>query len=188
MVEQVLKELFFAFWFFGPAGLANVFAFASGKIKFLRPYNYPVDFGLRIRGKRILGSHKTIRGFVVGTILAILGVYTQVLFYNTMPWQQVVLPINYNEINPILLGFLLGFGALLGDAIKSFFKRQWGIQPGRSWVPFDQIDYIVGGIALSYFYYPLEWYQYVLIAFMWVVIHPLGTFIGYLLKLKRKPL
>jgi CDP-2,3-bis-(O-geranylgeranyl)-sn-glycerol synthase len=188
MIEQILKEIFLAFWFFAPAGLANVFAFASGKIKALRPYNYPVDFGLRIRGKRILGSHKTIRGFVIGTIVAILGVYLQVLFYNVIPGMPTITPVNYNEVNPVLLGFLLGFGALLGDAVKSFFKRQAGVQPGRSWVPFDQVDYIVGGIVLSYFYYPLMWYQYLLIAVMWVVIHPLGTFVGYLLKLKRKPL
>lgn len=188
MVEQILKELFFAFWFFGPAGLANVIAFGSGKIKFLKPYNYPVDLGLRFRGKRVLGSHKTIRGFVFGTAFAIIGTFIQVFFYNTLAWQREVLPLNYNEVNPLLLGFLLGFGALLGDAIKSFFKRQMGIQPGRSWVPFDQIDYIIGGIALSYLYVPLAWYQYLLITMMWVVIHPATTFLGYLLKLKRKPL
>lgn len=188
MVEQLLKELFFAFWFFAPAGLANVFAFASGKIKLLKPYNYPVDFGFRFRGKRILGSHKTIRGFVCGTVLAIIGAYLQIFFYNTIAWQREVLPINYNDVNPLLLGFLLGFGALLGDAVKSFFKRQRGVQPGRSWVPFDQIDYIIGGIALSYLYIQLEWYQYLLIAVMWVMIHPATTFLGYLLKLKRKPL
>jgi CDP-2,3-bis-(O-geranylgeranyl)-sn-glycerol synthase len=188
MVEQLLKEIFFAFWFFAPAGLANVFAYASGKIRILKPFNQPVDFGLKVRGKRILGSHKTIRGFAVGTFLAIVGVYLQVYFYNIMPWQREILPINYNAINPILLGFLLGFGALLGDAVKSFFKRQWGVQPGQSWVPFDQVDYILGGCVLSFFYFPLEWYQYILIGIMWVVIHPAATFLGYLVKLNRKPL
>jgi CDP-2,3-bis-(O-geranylgeranyl)-sn-glycerol synthase len=188
MVEQILKELFFAFWFFAPAGLANVIAFGSGKIKFLRPFSYPVDFGLRFRGKRILGSHKTIRGFLLGTIVAILGVYIQIFLYNTMAWQREILPIDYTVVNPILLGFLLGFGALFGDAVKSFFKRQWGIQPGKSWAPFDQVDFILGGIFLSYFYYPLEWYQYLFILIIWVIIHPTISFLGFLLKFKKAPI
>lgn len=188
MFEQLLKDLFFAFWFFGPAGVSNVIAFASGKIGFLRPFSFPVDLGMRFRGKRILGSHKTIRGFLLGTIGAILTVYLQIFLYSSVPWLRDILVLDYSVINPVLLGFLLGFGALAGDAVKSFFKRQSGIQPGRSWVPFDQIDFILGGIFFSYFYRPLELYQYVLIVFMWIVIHPFTTFIGYLLKLKRKPL
>ncbi len=188
MVEHLLKEIFFAFWFFGPAGLANVVAFGSGKIFFLKPYNYPVDFGLKFQGKRILGSHKTIRGFIFGTLVAIIGVYLQIFFYNNIEWQRSILPINYNEVDPILLGFLLGFGALAGDAVKSFFKRRQNIQPGRSWVPFDQIDFILGGILFTWFYVPLEWYQYILILFMWIIIHPAGTYLGYVLKLKKKPL
>lgn len=184
---NILAALFFAFWFFGPAGLANVCAFASGKIRFLKPFNYPADFGLRFRGKRVLGNHKTIRGFVIGILAAIFGVYLQVFFYNIFPWQQQLLPINYNAINPWLLGFLLGFGALAGDSIKSFFKRQVGIQPGRSWVPFDQIDYIVGGIVFTWFYVSLVWYQYIILFVVWVLIHPLSTYIGFLFKLRHKP-
>ncbi|MGI8420463.1 MAG: CDP-archaeol synthase [Candidatus Levyibacteriota bacterium] len=185
---NILAIVFFAFWFFSPAGLANVCAFASGKIRILRPLNQPVDFYLKFRGKRILGSHKTIRGFIVGILAAIIGVYLQVFFYNIFPWQQKIFPISYNVINPVVLGFLLGFGALAGDAIKSFFKRQMGIQPGRSWFPFDQIDYILGGIVFTWFYVPLVWYQYIVLFFVWFLIHPLATFIGFLFKLRPKPL
>ncbi|MBA3724160.1 MAG: CDP-archaeol synthase [Candidatus Levybacteria bacterium] len=188
MVEQLLKDLFFAFWFFGPAGLANVLAFGSGKAKMLRQFSYPVDCYLKFRGKRILGSHKTVRGFVVGTIAAILAVNLQIFLYQNLAWMRAVLPIDYNVVNPIILGFLLGFGALAGDAIKSFFKRQAGIQPGVSWVPFDQIDFILGGIIFSWFYLQLTLVQYMLILFMWIIIHPLISFLGYVLKLKRKPI
>ena len=185
---NILALLFFAFWFFGPAGLANVLAFASGKIRILRPLNYPVDFGLKLRGKRILGSHKTIRGFVVGIVAAIMGVYLQVFLYTILPWQQQLFPIDYTVVNPVLLGFLLGFGALAGDSVKSFFKRQMGIQPGRSWFPYDQIDYIGGGIVLTWFYVPLAWYEYILIFLVWFLIHPLATFIGFLFKVRHKPI
>lgn len=185
---NVLADIFFAIWFFAPAGLANLCAFASGKIPFLRPYNYPADFGLRIGGKRILGSHKTIRGFIIGIIAGIIGVYIQVWFYQEVTWMQKYFPVHYDVINPIMLGFLLGFGALLGDAVKSFFKRRRGIQPGRSWFPFDQIDYIVGGIALTWFYVPLEGRIYAIMFITWALIHPITTFIGYLFRLRRKPI
>lgn len=188
MVEQLLKELFFAFWFFAPAGLANVIAFGSGKIKFLKPFRYPVDFGLQFRGKRVLGDHKTIRGFLLGTMVAILGVYLQIYFYNNLAWHRAILPLDYNFVNPIILGFLLGFGALFGDAVKSFFKRQVNIAPGKSWAPFDQVDFILGGIVLSYFYYPLEWHHYLFILIVWVIIHPTISFLGYVLKFKRSPI
>ena len=183
-----MKELFFAFWFFGPAGLANITAFASSKIPYLKKFKYPADFNLRINGKRILGNHKTIRGFIVGTLIGIATVYFQIYVYNNSDLLRNILPIDYNAIDPIILGSLLGFGALAGDGIKSFFKRQTGIIPGRSWVPFDQIDYIIGGIVFSWFYIPLTISQYLLLFVVWVLLHPLFTFWGYLLRLRRHPL
>jgi CDP-2,3-bis-(O-geranylgeranyl)-sn-glycerol synthase len=44
----------------------------------------------------------------------------------------------------VLPGFLMGLGALVGDAAKSFLKRQVGIAPGASWLVFDQLDFFVG--------------------------------------------
>jgi len=82
----------------------------------------------------------------------------------------------------------LGFGALFGDTAKSFFKRQKGIQPGRSWFPFDQVDYIVGGVAFSLLYIRLSFVEYILLFIVWFLMHPLTTFVGYLLRLRRKPL
>lgn len=183
-----MKELFFVLWFFAPAGLANMSAFFSSKIRFLKKFNQPVDANLKFRGKRILGSHKTIRGFIFGTLLAIIGVYIEVFLYLKIPFLQTFIPIDYTTINPVLLGFLLGFGALVGDSVKSFFKRQLAIQPGKSWVPFDQIDYIVGGMVFTFFYIPLSIFEYILLFLVWFLIHPLISFYGYLLKLKRQPI
>ena len=184
----MIKELFFVFWFFGPSGIANVVAFASGKISFLKKYSYPVDLGIKFRGKRILGTHKTIRGFICGTIAAILIVYLQIFLYKNIPFLQKLIRLDYNFINPIILGFLSGFGALFGDSFKSFFKRQFNIQPGKSWFPFDQIDYILGGVFFTAFYIKLSLLEYVLLFIVWFLIHPLSTLIGYLLKLKEEPL
>ena len=181
-----MKEFFFALWFFAPAGLANVMAFASGKISLLKRYHYPADFYLRFKGKRLLGNHKTLRGFFIGTISSIIGVYLQLILIHLIPEITFGLMINYDNVNPIYLGFLLGFGALLGDSVKSFFKRRRGLVPGQSWIFFDQVDYIVGGILLSSIYIKLPLVEYFLIIIVWLIIHPVVSYIGYLLKLKRR--
>src|SRR6266480_4674307 len=104
----MIRELFFVFWFFGPAGTANMFAFFSGKIPFIKRYNYPVDGRLKLRGKRILGNHKTIRGFVCGILAAIIIVYIEVFLFEYIPFLQTWLPLDYSSVNPITLGFLAG--------------------------------------------------------------------------------
>ena len=93
-----------------PAYFANMAPVFFKKVNFL---NYPVDFGKKIKGKRILGSHKTFRGFFFGIILAIIVAYVQSLI------SAEVALVDYS--NWALIGFLLGFGALLGDSVKSFF-------------------------------------------------------------------
>lgn len=184
---EIIKDLIFVFWFFGPAGLANLAAFASGRIPLLKPYNYPVDAGLKFRGKRILGNHKTVRGFIAGILASIATVYLAVYLYSTFGFIRDIIPLDYTKINPTLLGFLLGFGALAGDALKSFFKRQMNIDPGKNWVPFDQIDYVVGGIILSFLYIPLSLWHYLLLFVLYVVLHPVYNYMGYALKLRKEP-
>jgi len=183
-----MKELFFVLWFFAPAGLANLAAFFSSKIPYLKKLNYPIDFRVTIRKKRILGNHKTIRGFIVGIVFAILGVYFQIYVYENVPFIRSILPLNYSAIDPIIFGFLSGFGALAGDAVKSFFKRQIGFVPGESWFPFDQIDYIVGGLICTWFYIPLTFIQYIILFVVWFLTHVFFTHAGFILKLRRKPL
>ena len=41
----------------------------------------------------------------------------------------------------------MGFGALAGDLVKSFFKRRIGINPGAKFIPFDQTDFVVGALV-----------------------------------------
>ena len=50
----------------------------------------------------------------------------------------------------ILILFSLCFGALLGDVIESFFKRRVGKDRGQDWIPFDQLDFLVGALIFSF--------------------------------------
>lgn len=184
----MIRILFFVWWFFAPAGVANIGAFFSGKLPILKRLSYPVDLKMKFRGKRILGDNKTFRGFICGTLLSIGIVYLQIFLFRNISFVRESMLLDYNSINPILFGTLSGFGALFGDSIKSFFKRQLNIPPGGSWFPFDQIDYIFGGIFFISFYIRLGYLEYIALFLMWFLLHPLTTLIGYILKLRKSPL
>jgi hypothetical protein len=32
------------------------------------------------------------------------------------------------------------------DSVKSFVKRRVGIAPGAPWIPFDQLDFVIGAL------------------------------------------
>jgi CDP-2,3-bis-(O-geranylgeranyl)-sn-glycerol synthase len=51
----------------------------------------------------------------------------------------------------------MGAGAGIGDAIKSFCKRQVGIEPGAMWLGFDQLDFFLGAVAFASFVYLPPW-------------------------------
>jgi len=182
------QELLFVLWFFLPAGLANAAPILAARMPWLNTCFFPLDCYMTFRHKRILGSHKTVRGLLSGIVVGILVTWLQVLCYEQLSLVRTFIPLNYSAINPILFGFLAACGALVGDAIKSFFKRQLGITPGKSWFPFDQLDYILGGIAFTSLYVQLTLTQYLLLCLVWFLMHPLATMIGYELKLKESPI
>lgn len=175
-------------WFFLPAGVGNLTPIIASKIPFLKRFSYPLDFYLKFNKKRLFGDHKTIRGLISGTIAGIITAYLQVLLYNQFSFFREVSLINYNSYNPFILGFLGSFGALAGDAIKSLFKRQLGIAEGKPWFLADQIDYILGGIFFTSFYVKLGFSTYIILIVVWFFLHPLSTFIGWMLRLKDDPI
>jgi CDP-2,3-bis-(O-geranylgeranyl)-sn-glycerol synthase len=184
----MLNDLLFVLWFFLPVGVANVIPILIAKTNMLQSLAYPIDFKKTYKGKRIFGDHKTIRGFVVGILAAICTVFIQQYVYMQSDVVRQFVPIDYTQLSPILFGLLAALGALVGDAAKSFFKRQINIKPGKTWFPFDQIDYIIGGIIFTCLYIPLGIWQYILLFIVWFLIHILSTRIGYILTLKKSPL
>ncbi len=186
---NLLEQVLFAFWFFSPAGVANMVPIFASRIPWLRDFNAPMDFGLTFRGKRIFGGHKTWRGLIVGMLMATLTLWLQQYLAGNVSWISLFTgTIDYGTLNVWLLGPLFGLGALGGDAIESFFKRQRGVRPGHGWFPFDQIDYIIGGALATAAFVQLELIQYILLIFMWLVIHVIASYCGYLLKLKDTPI
>ncbi|MFN3301915.1 MAG: CDP-archaeol synthase [Patescibacteria group bacterium] len=156
-------------WFFLPAYAANIAA-SIFKFKFL---DFPIS-------KKIFGSHKTYAGFFSGTIFAIFIVLIQKIFFNLSFFQKISY-LNYSK-NFLLIGFLLGFGALFGDLIKSFFKRRLKIQPGQRWIPFDQIDYTLGALLfISFIWLPSLEFIFISIIlnfFLHIFINHLGFWLA----------
>lgn len=185
----MFKDLFFALWFFLPAGAANMVPILVAQISWLKKYNMPMDFGLEFRGKRLLGPHKTLRGLISGVIAATITLALQQLIVRHFGWiNNWTAPVDYTSLRVILLGPLLGFGALAGDAVESFFKRQRGVSPGHGWFPFDQTDYIVGGALAVAPFVQLRLDQYAVLVLLWLAVHMVASYIAFLLKLKDRPL
>src|SRR5574342_1055292 len=99
------------FYLMIPAYLANM---APPVLAKYSPWNAPMDFGLSVGGIRVFGSHKTWAGFVIGVLVALLAGF--ILSKTYWPF----------EFSAIAWSVLVGVGALLGDALKSFFKRRVG--------------------------------------------------------------
>jgi CDP-2,3-bis-(O-geranylgeranyl)-sn-glycerol synthase len=185
----MLQDIFFALWFFAPAAVANVVPIFAAAIPQLKRFDAPMDMGKKFRGRRILGDHKTWRGLITGIIFATLTLLLQQYLFDTVGWiRNLTDQVDYWHLPALILGPLFAIGALGGDALESFFKRQRGVAPGRGWFPFDQIDYIVGGAIVTMPFVSLTIAQYAWLILLWLIIHVVATYFGWMLGLKERPL
>jgi CDP-2,3-bis-(O-geranylgeranyl)-sn-glycerol synthase len=121
-----------------PVYVANM---APPFVKYWPGWNRPIS-------RRWLGDHKTVMGFLVGVAAATAIAFVQSL----IGWGESL--VRYDQW--LLLGLACGVGALGGDALKSLLKRRCGIPPGEPWIPADQLDFVIGGLALLSFFVALR--------------------------------
>lgn len=140
VLDLIIKSIYFML----PAYFANMApVIIKKRFKFLA---VPIDFNKKISNKPILGKNKTWRGFIFGIIFAIIISFFQYLLYNT---KFVSISLT-NYSNWFVFGFLMGFGALTGDLVKSLIKRRLNIAPGQSFIPLDQMDFVFGALIFTY--------------------------------------
>lgn len=182
--------IFSCFYFFLPALIANMMASLTKRISFLKVFEAPVDFGRKINGNMILGPSKTWRGAIFGPLVGFLIVLLQFYLYHYAFFKKISL-VNYSGINIFIFGFLMCFGAIFGDALFSFFKRRQNFQPGRPWIPFDQLDFVIGSFlfltpylvfVLGLDFGILYWITIAAISF---VLHILTNNIGYYIGVQK---
>ncbi len=171
MLEIILN----AFYLLLPAYAANMAPVVFRSIRFL---DIPLDFGRKVWGKPIFGPHKTYRGLFFGVVSAIFIAGIQYI----LPFENVLLDYS----NWIMIGTLMGVGAISGDAIKSFFKRRVGIRPGRPWIPFDQIDFVIGALVLISVLTLPGWEITVVAIILSFVLHILINHIAFFLGIRKE--
>ncbi|MHA2054629.1 MAG: CDP-archaeol synthase [Candidatus Hodarchaeales archaeon] len=131
IIESIINSVIFIF----PAFVANAAPVILGRGG---QYNRPIDGGRFWKdGKRILGDGKTIRGFISGTLSGMVTCVAIVIFLSNIGYPVAAInhfnngflfPLlqfmeNNYVLQAVLIGFLLGCGALLGDLAGSFIKR-----------------------------------------------------------------
>ena len=136
-----------ALWLVLPAYIANGSALLIGG-------GTPIDFGKNWKdGRRIFGDGKTWRGLISGAFVGMVGGFglsVAAKYINQSDF--VFLDLNDFTGFPLMIPIIgsICFGALLGDIIKSFFKRRIGKRRGEDWIPFDQIDFVLGVLFFSF--------------------------------------
>lgn len=152
----MINLIFSCLWYLLPAALGNHAASCGNRlwlprifINGLSKLAVPVDFGIKWRGREILGKNKTWRGLFVGTITGVLVAGIQSALFSNINFFKTHTLVDYGKVNFILLGSLMGAGALIGDLGKSFIKRRLNKPAGSPWFPWDQLDWIAGAILLS---------------------------------------
>lgn len=168
------------FFLFLPAAIANMVPVLVRPLQFL---NIRIDGGMTLRGRALLGTHKTVRGFVFGTLGGMASAGALAL---CEPWIGELMVYQYSEA-PLLAGFLVSFGALFGDAVKSFFKRQLDIASGSPWWGFDQVDWIIGASVFLAFLKTFEVTVYVIAIVVGGLLHPLVNLGAYMLRVRSEP-
>ncbi len=182
MLESTLQTLALTLWLMLPAYVPNSTAAIFGG-------GLPVDFGRNfIDGKRIFGDGKTYKGLIAGTACGVLvGV---VEHYSA---KTAGMP-DFGEYPYFLSAvFLLSFGALSGDMLKSFFKRRLGYERGARLEIFDQLDLVFGAWALT-FIFARDWFLanfnlgiIITAIIITPVLHRIVNVIGYKIGAKKEP-
>lgn len=172
------EHALYALLFFLPAGVSNMAPVLSNRIPGLNRWNTPLDFGKTYNGVRVFGANKTWRGLTAGIVA---GTVTGLLLYGPFFSED-------SKITFLLVCAAMSAGALVGDALESFFKRQRGIPSGHAWFPFDQTDYIIGGLLFTLPFGLLPLWLVVWVFVMYFGLHLLFSYVGYLLGLKEKPI
>jgi CDP-diglyceride synthetase len=160
-----------------------------------RSLSIPLDGGLRLRGRRVFGDNKTVRGFVVMIPAAAAAFWVLSVFVSAL------VPTFANSLWPIssrdyaVLGAWAGLGFMLGELPNSFIKRQLDVPPGQpprrriaAIVSFivDRLDSIVGALIAITLVAPTPWKTWLFVILIGPAIHLAFSVLLYRLGVKER--
>ena len=183
-IIKLLISVLGAIYFMLPAYVANLsgLAFGGGE---------PIDGGKDFHdGSRLIGNGVTWKGFrngtilgtVVGIILGIIGTFFGDL--SALTGGIIDLHVYGSVFGGLVLGFLMAFGALFGDAVGSFLKRRMGLQSGEPAPIMDQLDFVIGALVLSLLVVRISLNLFLMIAILSIILHVGSNSIAYILGIK----
>jgi CDP-diglyceride synthetase len=155
----------------------------------------PLDGGSRVRGRRVFGDNKTVRGFVVmipAAAVAFGGLFNVLssLAPGAADGLWLLTPSGYYA-----LGAWAGFGFMAGELPNSFVKRQLDIAPGEpprspiggvaSFIV-DRVDSIVGALFAISLAAPTPWKTWALVLTIGPGIHLAFSVLLYRLGVKER--
>jgi CDP-2,3-bis-(O-geranylgeranyl)-sn-glycerol synthase len=160
--EEALRALYFI-----------IPAYSSNSLPTIFKGGPPIDGGrLLWDGRRVFGPNKTARGLLGGLLGgSLFGLLESAL----AGW----------ELLPFAL--LVSAGSLLGDLFGSFLKRRLGLPPGFPTPLLDQLDFVLGGLALSCPLYGLPIGSIAILVAITPPIHLLANYLAYRAGLKDRP-
>jgi CDP-2,3-bis-(O-geranylgeranyl)-sn-glycerol synthase len=181
-MAAILAVVAQALWAMLPAYVPNNVAVLAGGGR-------PIDAGRTMNGKRLLGDGKTWRGTIAGTLA---GTVLALVLDAIQPSVSSVVGVELAGF-PVVAGFTLALGAMLGDIGASFLKRRIGRQRGASVPGLDQLDFVLGALVLTAVAVP-GWFGQtftlpviVAVVVLTPVLHLVTNGIAYALGLKNEP-
>ncbi len=161
-----------ALYFFLPAYFANMAPVIFQKLPFLTS---PLS-------EKHFGKNKTWRGILTAIFFGTFIFYLQQIAY-TNSFTSLAL-IDYNGFS-LWLGICMSTGAILGDLIKSYYKRKVDIAPGKPWWGWDQLDFVIGGLLGSMLVYVPTISVVLILVILSPLLHILVNLIAYALKIRE---
>ncbi len=176
------------------AGIAHVLWLRSRAAAL---FSRPVDFGLRLRGRRLFGDNKRLCGFMVLPVAAaasftLLGVLRDVLPSWLAQGMWSLRPGQYAG-----LGFAAGLSFMLAELPNSFVKRQLDVAPGSqprnpwaraTFTCVDRLDSLLGMLLAVSLLVPLPGLTWLWMLVVAPLVHGLFSSMLYASGVKSRAL
>lgn len=167
------------------------------RTKLSRRFDWPVDGGLRFRGRRLFGDNKRVCGFMVmppaaAIFFMVLGNLRERLpdFVSQGLWML-------SAGHYALLGLCCGLAFMLAELPNSFIKRQLDIAPGQAptnpWLKpvillMDRLDSVIGALLILSLLVPVSLATWLWVLLLGPVLHALFSIAMYALGIKARAL
>ncbi len=136
----------------------------------------------------LFGRNKTYRGFVAMPVLTYIGLLCS-------NWISYFKNHQFNQVQILSLGLLLGLFYALFELPNSWMKRRLNIEPGKTpnknkalFIFIDQADSVMGCLFAYALFMDLTILTVVFVIFLGPSLHLMVNFVLYLFKLRKEPM